>query len=163
MTAGDYVKVAKADGSKSEYVKIASIDTGNSITAVNNLVNTYAASDTAREVRDGVKVTVRNAGSVVIVVQTVYVYSGDTLIFKADNIGFSIAATKLGDVGISTATLANKTTWDTTFTKVTLSDTNTIKKVSGWTLSTSSLYKIRVVTDNGFVSEGSYSTPATFA
>jgi len=159
LTAGDYVKVAKADGSKSEYVKIASIDTGNSITAVNNLVNTYAASDTAREVRDGVKVTVRNAGSVVIVVQTVYVYSGDTLIFKADNIGFSIAATKLGDIALRNS----DTTWSALRPAIALSDTKKEVDVTfSARLVVSSLYKIRVVTDNGFVSEGSYSTPAKF-
>jgi flagellin-like protein len=109
----------------------------------------------------GILVSIRNTGSVAAVIQTVYVYKGDTQILKKDGFGYAITAGAVKSLGFSEVAWANLRsggiklpTPDKTYD-------------SGITFSSdlefSSAYLVKVVTDNGFSVEGTYYTPSAFA
>lgn len=84
-------------------------------------------------------ITVRNTGAVPVVITTVYIYQGDTKIIRADITDAAILAGATADIEVST-------------------DAPT----GPGPLSTSTGYKIKIVSDNGFVIEGTYYTPSAF-
>ena len=108
--------------------------------------------------KNGIKITIRNTGSVAAVIQTVYVYKGDTQILKQDGIAFAISATTLGEVGLKTT----GTVWINLKPSMGTEPTKIYTVTFASDLAVSSAYIVKVVTDNGFTVEGTYYTPSAF-
>jgi flagellin-like protein len=107
---------------------------------------------------NAVKISIRNTGSVTAVIQTVYVYKGDTQILRKDLIGYAISATTLGEVGLKTT----GTTWTVLKPSLGTEPSQHFEVTFAKDLVTSGAYVVKVVTDNGFSVEGTYYTPSEF-
>jgi len=108
---------------------------------------------------NAVKISIRNTGSVAAVIQTVYIYKGDTQILKKDGIGYAIPATTLEEVGLKTT----GTTWTVLKPSLGTEPSQHFEVTFAKDLEESSAYIVKVVTDNGFSVEGTYYTPSAFA
>ena len=93
--------------------------------------------------KDTVIVTVRNTGSVDAKIATIYIIDSSANQYKADYGVSPLTPIVITPNKISAFTLTY----------------SLLSPTFGW--STSSSYTVRVVTDNGFVSEGSYTSPAS--
>ncbi len=109
----------------------------------------------------GVAVTVRNTGSVPTTIQTIYVYQSDIRMMKQDAIAASIQSGGLKSVGITTAMTADPTpvpdwsdNWDTVDLAIYYAESFTWEDTTGYT--------VKVVTDNGFIIEGTYWSPTVW-
>lgn len=80
-------------------------------------------------------ITVRNTGAVPVVITTIYIYQGDTKVMTDESPELAIVAGATSDI---TVTLV----------------------APSFVVSTA--YRIKVVSDNGFVVEGTYYTPSAF-
>lgn len=157
FAVGDFVQIAETDKA-SNYGKITAIGVGTiTIDTATTVAYTATNNPTVKEVEDGIKLTIRNTGSVVAVIQTVYVYKGDTQILKYDEIGYAIQAGKLGDLGLR----QSDATWSSLKPTMTAAAQNIDVMFADYLL-VSAGYKIKVITDNDFVTEGTYTTPSAF-
>jgi len=120
------------------------------------------------QIGDALKITIRNTGSVPVIIQTIYVYKGDNQVVRKDGIAFAISAAEvkailLEETGITLGSVLPAISADSGDKEIT---GQTIKGYNSTTpaeLSKSSAYVIKVVTDNGFISEGTYYTPSAWA
>jgi len=120
------------------------------------------------EIGDAVKITIRNTGSVPATIQTIYVYKGDNLVVRKDGAAFAISAQQvkailLEETGITLSTVLPAMSADSGDQEIT---GQTIKGYDSTTpaeLALSAAYTIKVVTDNGFISEGTYFAPSAWA
>jgi len=106
-----------------------------------------------------VKVSVRNTGSVPTVIESIYIYKGDAQIVQSIGIDYTVE-----EKGLISVSLEEDTGYSFSEYYPSLGgDPDSRKQASfGTDLVTSSGYKIRVVSDNGFVVEGAYYSPSTF-
>ena len=120
---------------------------------------------------DGVAISIRNTGSVATVIQTVYIYQGDTAILEFDGAAYTIQPSKVLKLGFTDGAATSETDWSNLALLsggTALSSPNKIwASTDGITFSSdlavSTSYTVKVVTDNGFTVEGTYYTPSSFA
>jgi len=104
---------------------------------------------------DQVKYTIRNSGGVTAVIQTVYIYKGDTRLVKQDGIDHPIPAGDTMEFGITEDGAA----WEVG--SMAAPEVTALLTVL-WTtpgLELNTAYSVKVVTDNGFTIEGTFYSP----
>ena len=156
---GDFIKVELSSGAYG-YTKITAVS-GNTLTVSPALPESPKDGGSVREVKYGFKVTIRNTGSVVAVIDAIYVYKGSDLIMKAElTSGNAISAGDVKSFGIvqaSDVTWANlKPSMGSVDTTATASETTTYLEVSTG-------YVVKVITDTGFSTEGTYYSPSSWS
>jgi len=110
--------------------------------------------------KSGILISIRNTGSVAAVIQTVYVYKGDTQILKKDGFGYAITAGAVKSLGFSEVAWTDLRSGGI---KLPTPDETYVSETFSSDLVVSSAYLVKVVTDNGFSVEGTYYTPSAFA
>ncbi len=112
----------------------------------------------------GVLVTIRNTGSIAATVQTVSLFQGDKWLMSYDlTTGNVFSAGQAKSVGLREPTAA---AWaDLKSGTIGLPTPTTEAETLAWTtdLSVNTPYLVRVLTSTGFVVEGTYYSPGTFA
>lgn len=104
-----------------------------------------------------IKMDVRNTGSVAVLIKTLYVYHGDTLVVKQDDIDHAIPQGELHEIGFTD----DATAWETG--NIAAPTDKTVLDVTfNENLATSAAYKIKLVTENGFSVEGTYYSPSSW-
>ncbi len=122
-----------------------------------DLVSWY--NDTEVTVDYGVKVTLRNTGGVAANIETLYIWVSETLIVTLEDIGYAIGPSSVQKLGF---TQIHTTTdhWLSFYDDADVDNVDTIT-IEGDGFLPSHSYKIKLVTDNGFMVEGTYYTPST--
>lgn len=124
------------------------------------MLDQYTVSTT---IFDGVKVTIRNSGSVSAMIKTIYLYRGDTLAAKAETLedDYVILPGESGEIGVTSpgATWASLTKLGSdpaagTGVKVAVAFNEPLKE--------GRVYTVRVVTDIGFSVQYTQTSPKTF-
>jgi len=106
-----------------------------------------------------VKVSIRNTGSVPAVIESIYIYKGDAQIVQSIGIGVTVEEKGLASVSLEEDT---GNSFSDYFPNLGV-DPHSREQVNfGMDLTPASGYKIRVVSDNGFMAEGAYYSPSTF-
>jgi len=108
-----------------------------------------------------IKISIRNTGTVGAVIKTVYVYQQDTQLYKFDGLNIAFSANELKAVGFTNSTaekIPTKTEWGT---YASLGEVDVIKAGIDMDtdLETATSYRIKMVTDIGFMVESTYYTP----
>jgi len=109
------------------------------------------------------KATLRNTGGVAANIETLYIWDSETLIVTLEDIGFAIAPSAVSKLGFCEATAGvpdDTTEWTSAFGDADIDNVDTIT-IEGGLFSPSHSYKVKLVTDNGFMVEGTYYTPST--
>ena len=101
--------------------------------------------------KSAIKISLRNTGTVTAMIQTIYIYKGDTSITTKDGISYAISAGQLKSIGLN-----EETSWTSVGTP---DDPLTTLPAFSAEFSASTAYTIKVVTDNGFVVVGTFYTP----
>jgi len=102
-----------------------------------------------------IKIAIRNTGTVGVVIKTVYVYKGDTQIWKFDSVDVAFSAGDLKEVGFT-----NALNWGSSKLSVPDIEKPILPITFGdLRLEKASAYVIKIVTDIGFSVEGTYYTP----
>jgi len=104
-----------------------------------------------------IKFVVRNSGGVTAVIQTVYIYQGDTRIVKQDDVDHPISAGETAEMGLSD----DAEEWETGNLAEPVND---VVVAVTWNdnFALSTAYSVKVVTDNGFTIEGTYYSPSAW-
>ena len=115
------------------------------------------------------KISIRNTGTVPVVIQTIYISQGSTQLFVKDQIGYALGAGTVKSLGLTTATGITATTFTDLQVKsagitLTALPVSQMFSVATWStnLEVSKAYTIKIVTDNGFNIEGVYYAPTSF-
>ena len=127
-------------------------------------------NDGAGNIYDGFKVTIRNTGTVTATIQTLYVYKGDAEIIRWDTISSALSASTLGTLGFADDTAqwsslkpSGMGTLPSKNAKIGSTGVSTTWLTTVADLSLSAAYSVKIVTDNGFVVQGTFYTPSAFA
>jgi len=99
-----------------------------------------------------IKFVVRNSGGVTAVIQTVYIYKGDTRLVKQDDIDYPIPAGDTAEMGLTSAG-----EWTGTLAAPEVLPETSVTWIASFELNTA--YSVKVITDNGFTIEGTFYSP----
>lgn len=108
-----------------------------------------------------IKISIRNTGTVGAVIKTVYVYQQDTQLYKFDDLNIAFSANQLQAIGFTDGVFSDVDAWESACD---LSAPDVIKdrQTMSIGLQTATSYLIKVVTDIGYIVEGTYYTPNSF-
>lgn len=103
------------------------------------------------------KIILRNTGGVTAMIETLYIYDGDTRMVKHDDINYALGAGTVQEIGFTKHT----DSWSTI--NIAGPDDKTVVSVAFvGSFELSHAYTIKIVTDNGFTMEGTYYSPGTW-
>ena len=138
---------------------------GTTFTLGSALTGTPTGSPAVTILINAAKISIRNTGTVPVVIQTIYIYQGSTQLFVKDQIGYALGAGTVKSLGLINTDSSNFGTLTVKSAGITLTDpTQYVYVGTAWStdLVASKAYTIKIVTDNGFNIEGVYYAPTSF-
>ncbi len=149
-----------------ETCTVSAVNTGTTMTLTDDVTTTQASGQTvSKPSRNGALISIRNSGSIAATIQTIYIFQGDALISTISPVSSNVlSAGAISNFGITTAT--SSLDWNNLKSGgVSLPTASPVitSQVFNAALTVNSPYKIRIVTSTGFVAEGTYYAPGSFA
>ena len=165
FVAGDSITVAGFGTAKITTITAAISPTPAYFTLGTALTGTPTGTPAVTVLINAVKMSIRNTGTVPVVIQTIYLSQGSTQLFVKDGIGYPLGAGTVNSLGLINSDSSNFGALTVKSAGITLTDpTRYVYVGTAWStdLSVSKAYTIKIVTDNGFSMEGIYYAPSSF-
>lgn len=162
---GDYVIIG--DGSTG-VVKIATVDNtpvGYSTLTVSpalSIAPTDGATVTLVPKANGMFISVRNSGSIAATIDTIYLFKGDSLIFQKTGVNYVIPVGTAKSIGMTESVSGAYSVLISGGQALGTTDTTIASLTFQADLDVNQAYQVKILTNNGFQTIGTYYSPGSF-